>query len=110
MYIYQLQKVYIKLLKTLNGWHKIRTNKWGGRLALIHNREYKVDTSNRENTDTYESCTWKITIGTSTLSTLGVYHPPDTYNYMFIDDFMDKVMVELSQHETMSYIPDSLTY
>ena len=49
----------------------------------------------------YESCTWKITIGTSALSILGVYYPPDTNNYKFIDDFMDKNIVELSQHENM---------
>ena len=34
-----------------------RTNKQGGGFAIIHNREYKVDTSNREDTDMYESCT-----------------------------------------------------
>ena len=83
-----------------------RTNKWGGGLSLIHNSEYKVDTSNREDTDTYESCTWKITIGTSTLSILGVYHPPNTNNYKFIDDFMDKIMVELSHHESMVIASD----
>ena len=49
----------------------------------------------------YESCTWKITIGTSTLSILGVYHPPITNNYRFIDDLTDKIMEELSQHENM---------
>ena len=49
----------------------------------------------------HESCTWKITIGTSTLSILGVYHPPNTNNCKFIDDFMDRIMVELSQHENM---------
>ena len=49
----------------------------------------------------YESCTWKITIGTSTLSILGVYHPPNTNDYKFIDDFMDKIMVELSHHENI---------
>ena len=83
-----------------------RTNKWGGELALIYNREYKVDISNREDTDTYESCTWKITIGTSTLSILGVYHPPDTNNYKFIDNLMDKIMEELSQHENMVVADD----
>ena len=49
----------------------------------------------------YESCTWKITIGTSTLSMLGVNHPPKTNNYYFIDYLMDKIMEELSQHENM---------
>ena len=49
----------------------------------------------------YESCTWKITIGTPTLSILGVYHPSDTHNYRFIDDLIDKIMEELSQHENM---------
>ena len=78
-----------------------RTNKQGDKLALIHNREYKVDISNREDTDTYESCTWKITIGTSTLSILEVYHPPNTNNYKFIDGLMDKIMEDLSQHKNM---------
>ena len=78
-----------------------RTNKWGGGLALIHNREYKVDMSNREDTEMYESCTWKITTGTSTLSILGIYHPPDTNNYKLIDDLMDTIMEKLSQHENM---------
>ena len=54
-----------------------------------------------EDTDMYERCTWKITIGTSTLSILGVYHPPDTNNCKFIDYLMDKIMEELSQHENM---------
>ena len=80
--------------------HK-KINKWGGGLALIHNRECKVEISNRKETDTYESCTWKITIGTSTLSILGVYHPPDTNNYKFIGDLTDKIMKEVSQHENM---------
>ena len=61
-----------------------RTNKWGGGLPLLHNKEYKVEISNREDTDTYESCTWKRTIGTYTLSILRVYHPPDTNNYKFM--------------------------
>ena len=74
-----------------------RTNKWGGGLALIHNKEYKVDISNREDTDMYESCTWKLPIWTSTLSILGVYHPSNTNNYKFIDDLTDKIMEELSQ-------------
>ena len=78
-----------------------RTNTWGSGLALIHNSEYKVDTSNREGTDMYESCTWKITIGISTLLILGVYHPPDANNSKFIDNFMDTIMVELSHNESM---------
>ena len=35
------------------------------------------------------------------LSILGIYHPPDTNNYKFIDDITDKFMSELSQHENM---------
>ena len=41
----------------------------------------------------------EITIGTSMLSILGIYHPPDTNNYKFTDDITDKIMSELSQHE-----------
>ena len=77
-----------------------RTNKWGSGLALMHNRD----------TYMYESCTWKIKIGISTLSMLGVYHPPHTNNYKFTDDFMDNIMVELSQHENVVIAGDLNTH
>ena len=83
-----------------------RTNKQGGGIALIHNKDYRVETSNREDTDIYESCTWKITIGTTMLSVLGIYHPSDTNNYKFINDITDKIMSELSQHENMIIASD----
>ena len=35
------------------------------------------------------------------LSILGIYHPPDTNNYKFIDDTTDKIMSEVSQHENL---------
>ena len=40
------------------------------------------------------------------LSILGIYHPPDTNNYKFIDDITDKIMSELSQHENMVIASD----
>ena len=78
-----------------------RTTKEGGGIALIHNKDYRVEISNKEETDTYESCTWKITIGASTLSILGIYHPPETNNDKFIDDITDNIITELSQHENL---------
>ena len=85
--------------------HK-RTTKQGGGIALIHNKDYRVEMNNKEDTDTYESCTWKVTIGTSTLSILGIYHPPDTNNYKFMDDITDKSISELSQHENLVIVGD----
>ena len=47
-------------------------------------------------------CVKAITIGgTSTLLILGIYHPPDTNNYRFIDDITNKIISELSQHENL---------
>ena len=58
----------------------------------------------------YESCTWKITIGTFTLSILGIYYPPNTNNYKFIDDLTNEIMEELSQHENMVIAGDLIIH